>query len=289
MRVAFCPMSALTLAGAVALGLGLWGDALGESSETERVAAAPVFNPAGEPLDYSDRETCGKFGGAYELILGHPGEYICTEIDINQTFCIGASKDALPCKGLYDHVRRCNHYNRVALDPFYCAGVCDAGFACGKKCFAAALSPTIPPGTEIPVPNSPIPEEYGNSPVFLKVAPLAEIPVNVHYELLQDGLVLTLSRDVNTPNRALVGLVAPENLLVGERYEFTVRAGFSCAGLAAMHHEARVSFRLRSVGGTLPPIPGRDGFLRTSGGCGVIRVNDGLHLSIGPESCDSAD
>ena len=251
-------------------------------------AAVPIFNPPGEPLDYDDHQTCDKFGGDTEPAVGFPGRHICSNIDINDTFCIVGSKDALPCKGLYDHVLRCNHYNRAALDPFHCAGACETGFACGNKCARTTLI-SVPslPEDGIPIFRSPLPESYGNTPILFRVD-MAGSPGEAHYELLQDRSILTLSPDVNKPNRANIVLVAPENLLAGETYEVTVRAEFSCAGLEARHHEARLSFDIVSIEGPWPPLSEPGGFLRTSGECGIIRLSDEFHLSIG-DGCDLAD
>ena len=250
--------------------------------------AVPIFNPPGEPLDYDDHQTCDKFGGDTEPAAGFPGRHICSNIDINDTFCIVGSKDALPCKGLYDHVLRCNHYNRAALDPFHCAKVCQTGFACGNKCVRTTLI-SVPslPEDGIPIFRSPLPESYGNTPILFRVD-MAGSPGEAHYELLQDRSILTLSPDVNKPNRANIVLVAPENLLAGETYEVTVRAEFSCAGLEARHHEARLSFDIVSIEGPWPPLSEPGGFLRTSGECGIIRLSDEIHLSIG-DGCDLAD
>ena len=207
-------------------------------------AAVPIFNPPGEPLDYYDRETCKKFGGVYELIPGFPGEHICSEIDINDTFCIGTSKEALPCKGLYDHVRRCNHYNRPALDPFHCAGDCGNKFACGNRCREGMLGP---PGEDgFPVSNQPFPSFFTNALILLTVTTAAGIPGVAHYELLQEGTALLLSPNVHVPNSAIISL-ADTGALPREDdadYEFTVRVAFSCAGLEKTYGGEEISHRL---------------------------------------------
>ena len=62
-------------------------------------------------------------------------EVFCSEIDINDTFCIIGSRDAFPCQGLFMHVRTCNLLNRRALDPWHCAGRCVGGKkAAGDEC-----------------------------------------------------------------------------------------------------------------------------------------------------------
>ena len=73
------------------------------------------FSPAQAP------ERCLDLGG--EL---HPpgGRQICSGVDANDTFCIVNSADAFPCRGLYEHVTRCNAHNRPALNPFFCGKVC---------------------------------------------------------------------------------------------------------------------------------------------------------------------
>ena len=95
-----------------------------------------ITPPPGLSLRYDVSETCEKFGGKLEN-----SDRICSEIDINDTFCIVGSKDALPCRGLFIHVHWCNYYNRPALDPFHCAGACDKDgeYACGRECLKGEI------------------------------------------------------------------------------------------------------------------------------------------------------
>ena len=122
----------------------IFGDA------SERRCASPVICPSaeyaggdcvphprdGKKLDagllYSP-STCEKiFGGLLE------DEFFCSEIDLNDTFCLTTSAEALPCAGLYEHVRLCNSINRPALDPWHCGKVCEDGkMARGRKCETA--------------------------------------------------------------------------------------------------------------------------------------------------------
>ena len=248
-------------------------------------AAVPIFNPPGEPLDYDNHQTCDKFGGDTEPAAGFPGRHICSNIDINDTFCIVGSKDALPCKGLYDHVLRCNHYNRSALDPFHCAESCGGKFACGNRCREASIGAPL---EVYLVPSDPAPENLRPLKLF-NVTMAAGIPGEAHYELLQDGVALTLSPDATIPNRAGVWLTDHADLLrFGAQYEGTVRAMFSCAGLEAKHGEARFSFRVTPTDEfPWPPLP--SGLLRTDDACGIIRFNDESHFSIDAVSCDAAE
>ena len=77
--------------------------------------------------------TCDKiFGGVVQ------GGAFCSEIDLNDTFCLMNSAEAFPCAGLYEHVRLCNSINRPALDPWHCGKICKAGkMARGRKCETA--------------------------------------------------------------------------------------------------------------------------------------------------------
>ena len=63
---------------------------------------------------------------------------VCSGVDANDTFCILNSKDAFPCRGLFNHVLTCNNkHGRQALNPFFCGRVCNVqgeGDAVGGKC-----------------------------------------------------------------------------------------------------------------------------------------------------------
>ena len=78
------------------------------------------------------RAMCAAFGGRAED-AGN-GQWICSEADVIDTFCILGSADAFPCEGLFKHVRSCNLLGRPALDPFFCAPVCGLGYAAGSEC-----------------------------------------------------------------------------------------------------------------------------------------------------------
>ena len=213
-------------------------------------AAVPIFNPPGTPPDYSLKSTCLKFGGIAEEIA-NAKEYVCSEIDINDTFCFGGSKEALPCKGLYDHVRRCNYYNRRTLDPFYCAQVCATGFACGDECLVAGVRPNQEQidNLNLRESNRPFPEGQKKQKVLFAVE--ANTRGSAHYELLQGGSALSISTDVPVfleRNIAPIVLVAPEQLPeAGLKYAATVRASFSCGGLDKKHGEILRPFEITAT------------------------------------------
>ena len=77
---------------------------------------------------------CKKFGG--EIEDGGGQKKVCSGVDANDTFCIIADKDAFPCLGLLEHVRKCNcEHNRPALNPFFCGGKCNGQEkAVGSEC-----------------------------------------------------------------------------------------------------------------------------------------------------------
>ena len=80
--------------------------------------------PSGES-EANLRAACENFGGLRERAPN--GEWICSEIDAADTFCILGSAEALPCEGLFKHVRACNLLDRPALNPFLCGPVCALG------------------------------------------------------------------------------------------------------------------------------------------------------------------
>ena len=205
-------------------------------------AAVSLFNPPGEPLDYNDHQTCDKFDGDTEPATGFPGRYICSNIDINDTFCIVGSKDALPCKGLFDHVRRCNHYNRAALDPFHCAKSCGKKFACGKKCESAGL---VSSWDGRAVQNGPFPKGKRFEFLFSVTASAVDAG-EPRYELLQEGSALSLAIFPRHPP-AFVFLINPEEIPdPGQKYAATVRVSFSCGGLEKKHGEVLFPFEVGS-------------------------------------------
>ena len=76
-------------------------------------------------------QLCRDLGGDLEN-----DDRVCSNIDINDTFCLIGAGNALPCEGLFHHVNLCNTaYNRPALDPFHCAQACGGGEkALGREC-----------------------------------------------------------------------------------------------------------------------------------------------------------
>ena len=81
--------------------------------------------------------TCADiFGGDWvDLSAAHgAGKGVCSGIDINDTFCLTGTVSALPCLGLFNHVRSCNLLGRPALDPFHCGKACAGGKAAGARC-----------------------------------------------------------------------------------------------------------------------------------------------------------
>ena len=81
--------------------------------------------PQGTTPDY-DSALCEQLGGTLET---SENEEVCSNLDANDTFCIIGSADALPCRGLFKHVIKCNaEYNRPALNPFFCGEKCDEVF-----------------------------------------------------------------------------------------------------------------------------------------------------------------
>ena len=84
-----------------------------------------------------NRMTCEEvFGGDWEAAGDSAG--VCSGIDINDTFCFLGVADALPCQGLFLHVRDCNlKHNRPALDPWHCGKACANGKAVGAWCLGS--------------------------------------------------------------------------------------------------------------------------------------------------------
>ena len=84
-----------------------------------------------------DETTCADaFGGDWvDLSAEHgEGKGVCSGIDINDTFCLAGTVSALPCLGLFNHVRSCNLLGRPALDPWHCGKACAGGKASGARC-----------------------------------------------------------------------------------------------------------------------------------------------------------
>ena len=71
---------------------------------------------------YRNPVLCADLGGTLQEV---GGEWVCQGLDGAGTFCIVGSQDVFPCRGLFRHVIQCNDvYNRSALNPFICDGVC---------------------------------------------------------------------------------------------------------------------------------------------------------------------
>ena len=89
-----------------------------------------------------NRATCEDiFSGAWVDLSGEHGEGsgVCSEVDINDTFCLAHGGMALRCLGLFDHVRSCNFLGRPALDPWHCGRACAEGkSASGARCLEQA-------------------------------------------------------------------------------------------------------------------------------------------------------
>ena len=85
-----------------------------------------------------NRATCEDiFSGAWvDLSAAHgEGSGVCSEVDINDTFCLAHGGMALRCLGLFNHVRSCNLVGRPALDPWHCGRACAEGkSASGARC-----------------------------------------------------------------------------------------------------------------------------------------------------------
>ena len=100
-----------------------------------RPAQVPVGALADNSAEYDNPLLCADLGGKIENDAA--GENVCSEIDVNDTFCIVGSSDAFPCRGLFKHVILCNdEYERPALNPFFCGARCDAATekARGARC-----------------------------------------------------------------------------------------------------------------------------------------------------------
>ena len=100
-----------------------------------RPAQVPVGALADNSTEYDNPLLCADLGGKIENDAA--GENVCSEIDVNDTFCIVGSSDAFPCRGLFKHVILCNdEYERPALNPFFCGARCDAATekARGARC-----------------------------------------------------------------------------------------------------------------------------------------------------------
>ena len=101
-------------------------------------SAAGSFTPrqvpaVDDPTDHNDFRLCARLGGEAEQAPN--GEYVCSGLDRNDTFCIVGAAEALPCRGLFKHVILCNAgHNRPALNPFFCGADCANRRARGRKC-----------------------------------------------------------------------------------------------------------------------------------------------------------
>ena len=111
--------------------------------EAGGISAKFGFRPAQVPVEdlgvasdeYNNPLLCADLGGKVEN--APTGESICSEIDLNDTFCVVGADEAFPCRGLFKHVLLCNAaYERPALNPFFCGARCDASSekARGGRC-----------------------------------------------------------------------------------------------------------------------------------------------------------
>ena len=90
-----------------------------------------------ESLPENEATCANVFGGDWvDLSAEHgDGKGVCSGIDINDTFCLTGTVSALPCLGLFNHVRSCNFLGRPALDPWHCGAACDEDeWASGARC-----------------------------------------------------------------------------------------------------------------------------------------------------------
>ena len=118
--------SALAFAGA-ALTLAIFSSGPAGAAPAGFAPAGIGFAPAQArnpdditPGQYRSARLCHDLGGDLEN-----DDRVCSNIDINDTFCLVGEKSALPCEGLFRHVNLCNaRHNRPALDPFHCAQSC---------------------------------------------------------------------------------------------------------------------------------------------------------------------
>ena len=100
-----------------------------------RPAQVPVEDLGVASAEYDNPLLCTDLGGKIENSTA--GENICSEIDLNDTFCVVGADEAFPCRGLFKHVLLCNvEYSRPALNPFFCGARCDAATekARGPRC-----------------------------------------------------------------------------------------------------------------------------------------------------------
>ena len=104
----------------------LCGDCLGGHSEIGGLC----FSNDGGFGRLPQREVCTALGGSFR-----ENEAVCTGVDESGTFCILNSVEVFPCGGLFRRVLRCNlMYQRPAVNPFVCGGVCSSGAAVGGGC-----------------------------------------------------------------------------------------------------------------------------------------------------------
>ena len=165
---------------------------------------------------------CKEFGG--EIQDGGGQKKVCSRVDANDTFCIIADKNAFPCLGLLQHVRKCNcEHNRPALNPFFCGGKCnDQEKAVGRECLPTEAA--INNGYIYPVgPISLVANYAGN--VFAVSATIQ--PGNVAMELSHGAFTFSFTNKVGTvgvrPNAGLQGVTL-------SRYPVTLTVRFTVSG-----------------------------------------------------------
>ena len=173
---------------------------------------------------YGDADICRDLGGTIEEVTITNDE-VCSEIDQVDTFCIVGSTVALPCQGLFKHVRLCNGaFNRRAWDMFFCGPKCssDDEYACGAGCERGGLAgpvriPYVAPGYVGEVFRVTLTMDHGNG----RVSALAASGFDARVYQATGEKTATVHILSPLPTVSATGL--------GE-HAVTLRAGFSCAG-----------------------------------------------------------
>ena len=102
----------------------------GDCSDGHSEIGGLCFSNDGGFGELPQREVCAALGGSFR-----ENEAVCTGVDESGTFCILNSVEVFPCGGLFRRVLRCNlMYQRPAVNPFVCGGVCSSGAAVGGGC-----------------------------------------------------------------------------------------------------------------------------------------------------------
>ena len=110
-------------------------------SDCIRPSAPPAAARAETPEAVNEPDACRNIFGGQMRTAGN-NQMVCSDVDLNDTFCIVGSQDAFPCQGLFNHIWKCNQVNRPALNPFFCGAPCEGdenasrGRHCGKNAVA---------------------------------------------------------------------------------------------------------------------------------------------------------